>query len=337
MNVRKIGNRNEVIALQEQWKKIGYSDNNEEVWNVFRNACDVFFQNKRGFYDGLDSKREDNRILKESLIQKAEAVKDSTEWKRTTDLLIGLQKEWKGVGPAQRGVENKLWERFRGACDAFFEGKKAFFADKDAQQEENLSAKEALIKEIEAFELTEDVPTDFESLKKFSEAFAAIGFVPLKDKDRIYEAYKTALDSKYDQLKVNREELRTMRFQSRINELSNSVEGADDAIKREKTGINRKLDRIKEDIAQYENNLGFFKNPDHPIRKEVESKIAKLRRDADDLRKQIHMLNQTAAKANAEAEAPAEGEGDAALETADSSTADAPPVADSENNDNTEA
>ncbi len=290
-----------ILSIQETWKGIGFSEENEKIWQVFRNLCDKFFNAKRHFFDNLDTQRVENKAKKEEFCQKAEEVQDSTDWRKTTDYLIKLQKDWKNTGPAPRDVENKLWERFRTACDAFFNAKKAFFANIGEVEAENLVQKEALIAEINAFEPSENVSGDFQKLKEFSTRWSGLGYVPLADKDRIYKAYNTALDAKYDALKVNREERMNMRFKNRIENLS-QADNAKQLINREQNIVQEKIERLQNDIMQYQNNLGFFKssNKSNPLKKNIEDKINKLRREVADLKNQLRMLRSASNKPKVE-------------------------------------
>lgn len=284
-----------VLELQKKWKTIGYSEENEKVWDVFRNACDAFFSRKKDFFSELDKGREKNKVAKLALIEKAEAEKHSTDWRTTTDFFIKLQKEWKAVGSAPRSEENKLWERFRAACDVFFDAKKAHFATAEEQEVENLATKKALIERIAAFELGEDVEKNFEALKAFSKEFSEIGYVPIKDKDTIYAEYKAALDAKYSELKMDRSEKNKLRLEGEMEALMEGQD-ADRKIDNERRKIRNRLDELQAEISQYENNLGFFKNANaksnkpNPLLKQVENKLKVLRAQMNEEKTRLRML-----------------------------------------------
>ena len=246
-----------IIKLQEEWKTVGFAEQNEVIWQVFRNACDAFFDAKKAFYDKLDEQRDVNKEMKLALIAKAEAAKEETDWKKTTDFFINLQKEWKQIGGARRRDENYLWNTFRAACDHFFNAKKAFFAARKKEEDENLKQKEALIAEIEGFELSGNIEEDFAALKSFSERWREIGFVPIKQKDYIYKKYNIALDVKYDSLKISRKERAAIKYQNELEGLRKSGNSGR-AIRNERQQIRDKIDKLKEEIIQYETNLGFF-------------------------------------------------------------------------------
>ncbi|MGB0929230.1 MAG: DUF349 domain-containing protein [Chitinophagales bacterium] len=283
-----------VLELQKKWKTIGYSEENEKVWDIFRNACDAFFSRKKDFFSELDQGREKNKVAKLALIEKAEAEKHGTDWRTTTDFFIKLQKEWKAVGSAPRSEENKLWERFRAACDVFFDAKKAHFATAEEQEVENLATKKALIERIAAYELTDNVEKNFEALKAFSKEFSEIGYVPIKDKDTIYKEYKAALDTKYGELKIDRNEKNKLRLEGEIEALMEGQD-ADRKIDNERRKIRNRLDQLQTEIAQYENNLGFFKssakkNKPNPFLKQVENKLKVLRAEMNEEKTRLRML-----------------------------------------------
>ncbi len=302
-------NTSKVIALQADWKKIGFSERNEEIWQEFRSTCDGFFASKKHFYENLDANREQNRLKKIELCEKAEQMQDNTDWKSTTEFFIRLQKEWKGVGSAQRNVENELWNRFRSACDAFFQSKKGFFGQLDEQQDKNLELKEALIAKINATELSGEGGKDVQMLRAFASEWDAIGHVPLKEKDRIYNAYYKAIDAKYDKLKMDREERVTMQYKSRLDNLMASAD-AEGKIRRERQNINTRIDKLRQELNQYENNLGFFAKSrgDNPLKKEVESKIEKIRKEIQDLRNKLKTISTAAKKKEEAVAAPVEEE-----------------------------
>lgn len=220
--------------LQEEWKQIGFAPRkeNQKIYDRFRAACNHFFERKKEYFSGIKADMKANLAAKEALIAQAEELKDSTAWKETADKFIALQKQWKEIGPVARGKSDELWKRFRAACDAFFAER-----DKNAPAENsyraNLKAKKALIAEISAY-TSVSPEADAKAREDFAERFRAIGFVPFKEKDAISKAYKEAMDAAFPH-GVRRKEQ-----PSRRSEL----------IKR--------YNAVKQDIATYENNIGFF-------------------------------------------------------------------------------
>lgn len=282
----------EVLALQGEWKTIGYSSKSQTVWSVFRGMIDTFFDTKRSFYKGLDEEKKGNTLKKKELVDKADTVKLSTEWKETTSFLIGLQKEWKEIGPAQRGKENKLWKQFREACDTFFDAKKEHFSKQDEAYVENLEKKKALIEEVNKFELSGNTDKDFQDLKEFSKTYAAIGFVPFKEKEKLYSEFKTALDKLYDNLKIDKAERFKSEYSGRLEGMKGS-DNAKDLIHNERKFIMKKINFLKEDISNYEANLGLFgksNNKENPLRTQVEKSINKLKKEIEQWQLKLDLL-----------------------------------------------
>lgn len=282
-----------LLALQEEWKKIGFGPRkeNEEVWKEFRASCDEFFAKKKTFFDSLRGKFDDVAAKKQQLIDKLEEIKHSTEWKKTTDQILAIQKEWKNLGSAGQRFEQKLWKEFRAACDHFFDAKQTHFSSKDKAFEENLTKKLELIERIKATAIPEDKKEALSLLKGFATEFNEIGHVPMKEKDRVFNAYKEALDSHYQKLKLEGEEQEKMFFQARLDNLK-ADPNSDRAMARERYDLNEKINRLRADILQFENNLGFFaksKGADL-LKKEVESKIAAAQRKIEELRTKIKMI-----------------------------------------------
>ena len=282
----------EIIAAQNQWKEIGFArkKDNEEVWQEFRGLCDLFFEKKQQFYNSRKAEQKLNRDKKELLIQKAEGIKNSTDWKVAGDALIKLQSEWKAIGPAAQGDEQRLWSRFRAACDEFFSAKKEHFAGKDDEQKENLRMKKDLIDQIKAYELTGNRGNDLGALKQFSASWKDIGFIPKKHLDAIWAEYKEALDAKYDALKANQSERSVEAYRERVADLSN----ADDAnrrLKKEQYLLRDKIERLNQRVIQYENNMGFFsgKGAD-AMKKEIERKIDDAKKEIFEIKEKLSIL-----------------------------------------------
>jgi uncharacterized protein YoxC len=285
-----------ILKLQEGWKQIGFGPRkeNEDVWKEFRAVCDEFFSSKKSFFDGLKSKFDEVANKKQSLIEKLEALKESTDWKKTTDQILAIQKEWKTLGNAGQRFEQKLWKDFRAACDHFFTSKQAHFSSMEEGFAENLIKKQAIIEKLNSTPLPEDKKEALAWLKEVSAEFSAIGHVPMKEKDAIYKAYRDAIDAHYKKLKLEGEEQEKMMFQAKIENLKSSA-NPDKALNREHHDLMDKINQIKSDILQYENNLGFFaksKGAD-TLRKEVENKIAAAHRKMDELKLKIKMLRES--------------------------------------------
>lgn len=284
-----------LLALQEKWKTIGFGPKkeNEEVWKLFRAECDTFFDAKSKFFEGIREVYDKIAEKKKGMIAKVEALKDSTDWKETTQQIIAIQKDWKKAGNAGQRNEQGLWKSFRAACDHFFDAKQKHFDDLDQLNASNLAAKEELIKTIEGFSLPSDKKEAIDALKNFSQQFAALGKVPFKDKDRVYKAYKSALDKHYEQLKLEGQERDKVMFEAKLDTMAGSAD-ASKMFGKERQDIRNQINEIKQEIIQYENNLGFFANSKgaNALKQEVERKIENSNQKIAALKQRLKMIPQ---------------------------------------------
>lgn len=283
----------EVFDIQNVWKQIGFGPKkeNEEIWTLFRAECDKFFEAKKIFFDGIRSGFDAIAESKQKLIDQAILLKDSTDWKGAGDQLIQLQKKWKNLGNAGQRNEQRLWKEFRGACDAFFNAKSAHFAEMDKLNENNLTAKQELIAKIEAYILPEDKKQAIADLKEFATEYNAIGHVPMAHKETIYNAYKLALDKLYNTLKLEGQEKEQILFQAKLDTFKASPNAAK-LLDKEKIDLRRQIDQLKQDVIQYENNLGFFAKSkgENPFKTEVEKKIEHTKRKIEEITRKIKMI-----------------------------------------------
>ena len=273
----------EVIALQEKWKTIGFAPkkHNVKIFERFRAACDAYFNKKSEFYKSLKEGMEKKKKKKKALCEKAEALKDSTDWKETTEQLIALQKEWKKVGSVARKHSDSIWKRFITACDYFFEQKNKNVVSQKSVEQQNLAAKKEIIEKIKA--LDENLPHNeaVATLKEYMAAWNQIGFVPFKDKDKVYKAYHEAVDQQFDRLKVDMNERKMQSFRNNVNSLA---EGADNKgrLYSERERLMRTYERMKNELQTYENNIGFLSVSSKGgggLVKEMERKIEKLKEE----------------------------------------------------------
>jgi uncharacterized protein YlzI (FlbEa/FlbD family) len=225
------------------------------------------------------------------LIDQVKSLKDSTDWKATAEKVVQLQKQWKNIGHAGQKLEQKLWMEFRGACDAFFNARQKYFEEQDKELEVNLAAKQELVKEIENYKPVSDKKQILADLKEFSSRFNVAGRVPMKEKDVIYKAFKTALDSHYGALKLEGDEKEKVLFEARIDTLASSPD-AQRLFSKEKFEIRQQIEVIKSDILQYENNLGFFAKTKgtNPLLQEVENKINASKNKIEVLTRKLKMI-----------------------------------------------
>jgi len=283
----------QLLALQESWKAIGFGPrkDNEDIWKEFRATCDGFFTAKKAFFDQIRSQFDGLAAKKQELIDKVKSLNGSTDWKGTTELILKIQKQWKEIGNAGQRNEQKLWKEFRSACDAFFSAKQQHFAKQDEELTGNLETKLALIERLKSTEMPADKKAALSLLKEFSTEFAAIGFVPMKQKDTVYNAYRDALNSHYEQLKLEGAEQESVMYQARLDTLKASP-NADKILAKERADLFDKMHKLKADILQYENNLGFFaksKGAD-ALRKEVDVKINAAKQKIEEIKLKIKQL-----------------------------------------------
>lgn len=284
-----------LLSLQASWKGIGYGPRkeNDEVWKEFRKTCDEFFTLKKGFFEHIRGKFEEVATKKQALIARLNELKTSTDWKKTTDQILNIQKEWKKLGSAGQRYEQKLWKEFRAACDEFFNAKQAYYDSKDKELEGNLDEKLALIEQLKAVQLPENKQEALSVLKKFATQFNEIGHVPMKEKDTVYKAYKAALDGHYQKLKLEGEEQEMILFQAKVDTLKANP-NASQAILKEKHDLHEKINKLKADILQFENNLGFFaksKGAD-ALRADVDRKINQAKARIEEYKAKLKLLNQ---------------------------------------------
>ncbi len=282
-----------LLELQEKWKAVGFGPRreNEAIWQEFRGLCDQFFAKKKQFFGTIQEKFGKIAEVKQRIIDQARALKDSTDWKNSAEKLVQLQKQWKSCGHAGQKLEQKLWSDFRGACDSFFNNRQKHFEQQDSLLETNLLAKQTVIQTIENYVVSEDKRQALADLKEFTDAFNAAGKVPVKEKDTIYNAYKTAIDLHYSKLKLEGEEKEKILFQARMDTLASSPD-AERLFSREKSEIRQQIEQMKNDMLQYENNLGFFaksKGADL-LRKEVEGKINASKNKIEALKRKLKMI-----------------------------------------------
>ncbi|MBQ5978622.1 MAG: DUF349 domain-containing protein [Bacteroidales bacterium] len=267
----------EIEEIQKKWRTIGFATKkeNQKIYDRFRAACDKFFARKREYYSQFKDSMNENMDKKIALIEKAEALKDSKEWKKTTEALIELQKQWKEIGAVPRKKSEQLWKRFRAACDAFFTER-----DKNSKPENdyygNLKAKRALIDEINAYE-SKGLEADQEAAREFAEKWRAIGFVPYKEKENVQKAYSEAFQAKFPDFSTRRPRTEGRGVGSSRKPLS------------EKDRLVQEYNKLQQDIVTYENNIGFFsasKNSE-PLIKQMQERIEAAKVELKELEAQI--------------------------------------------------
>jgi hypothetical protein len=285
----------EMLELQRMWKTIGFAPkkDNNKIYQRFRSACDTFFSKKREYNAANREVMSENLQQKLDLCVQAEALQESTDWKKTTDELIVLQKRWKEIGPVPRKQYDSLWRRFRKACDNFFRRKSDYFSNIDTKYEDNLKKKLDLIERIENFKAPENVNEALNKLKEFQREWTEIGFVPIKSKEEIQKNYRAALDKHFDSLKMDDKKKNMVRFKQKLEGLS-SRQNASNKISFEREKFMTKLKQLESDIVLWENNIGFFaksKNADAMV-KEFREKIEQGKVQIKLLEEKINLIDE---------------------------------------------
>lgn len=283
-----------LTEMLKVWKTIGPAPVklNDEVWERFKSTLDKFFQAKKEYFQQVKDVQMQNYNQKLNLAIQAEGIAERTDWKMATEEILKLQQEWKAIGTVPRKYSEQVWKRFRAACDKFFEAKANYFANEKDIEAENLKKKEELIEKILGIEFGEDKNANLDVIKDLQRQWTEIGFVPKKDKDRVYTAYREAVNKRFEDLKVNAEEVRRSSFKNKIdNILSNP--NADRLLDKEKKFLVNKLQQLRDDINLWENNLGFFANSKNAdlLKVEFQKKIDAAKAEAKDLEYKIKMMN----------------------------------------------
>jgi predicted nucleic acid-binding Zn-ribbon protein len=285
---------NELIQLQKVWKTIGFAPkkDNAKIYKRFRDACDAFFNRKRDYYGVFKEEQNNNLQLKIDLCIQAEALRESNEWKKTTEELIALQLRWKEIGPIHHKQSEKVWKRFRTACDTFFERKSKHFSEVDSSFGTNLQKKNELIQQIEEFQITDNAEECLSKLKDFQREWSEIGFVPLKEKDAVHDRYRDAINQKFDALRIDDSHRNLLKFKTKLEEYLDKPNGMQ-RIRQEREKFITRLKQLENDIVLWENNIGFFarsRNAENMI-KDVETKIEGTKKNIELLNKKINMID----------------------------------------------
>ncbi len=284
----------EILELQQIWKLIGFAPkkHNNAVYERFRNACDKFFEKKREFYAQNKEEADNNLQLKEDLCVQAEGLKDSTDWKKTTEILKKLQAKWKTIGPVPRKHSEEIWQRFRAACNTFFDNKQKHYDDLDKEQEENLKLKEALIAEVENFQSTDSDEKNIAALKEMQKRWSEIGLVPINKKDSLYDRFRKAIDAQFAKINIDEAKRNEIKVKHMIEAAQNNPQALE-KLRNERDRLKGRIDTLRQQIALSENNLGFFaksKNADAMI-ESFRRKMEKSKKEADTLQSLVSAIN----------------------------------------------
>ncbi|MDR0393957.1 MAG: DUF349 domain-containing protein [Tannerella sp.] len=284
----------EVIALQAKWRTIGFATKkqNVKIFERFRAACDAYFNKKSEFYKSVKQEMDKNLELKKALVEKAESMKDRTDWKDATKAFVEIQNEWKKIGPVARKYSESVWRQFIAACDYFFEQKNKEMSSQKSEENDNLEAKKALIEKIRTIDENMADEDALSTLRKYISDWGSIGFVPFREKDKLYKSFREAVDKQFDRLKVNERDRRVQQFRSNLTELAGVGKNK---LYSERDRLMRVYERMKNELQTYENNIGFFnissKGGDGLL-KEMDRKIDRLREEMEIVVKKIEAIDE---------------------------------------------
>lgn len=269
----------QIIEMQKEWRTIGFAPQkmNVKIFERFRGACDRFFTEKAAFFKRLKEEQAQNLAKKTELCEKAEALKDSTDWKATADKLMQIQKEWKTIGAVPKKHSESLWQRFIGACDYFFEQKGKNTASQRGEEKENLQKKEQVIEKLKALLESDEEENKQDAVRELMREWNEIGFVPFKEKDKIYKAYHETVDQLFKALNMSAARRRLDNFK---NNLKNDAKEGGQGLSRERERLVRAYENKRSEIKTYENNLGFLtcsSKKDSSLLNEMNKKMEKLK------------------------------------------------------------
>ena len=288
----------EVIALQAKWKTIGYAPQkmNVKIFERFRKACDEFFRKKGEFFKTLKEGMNENLEKKRALCEKAEALKDSTDWKATAEILTKLQKEWKTIGPVAKKYSDTIWKRFISACDYFFEQKNKATSSQRSIEQENLEKKKAIIEKLSAIDESMDTDEASQTVRELMKEWNSIGHVPFKDKDKLYKQYHGLIDQLFDRFNLSASNKKLNNFKSSISSIQ---EGGTQQLYREREKLVRAFENMKNELHTYENNLGFLNassKKGNSLLTEINRKIEKLKADIALVSEKIKVIDESIQK-----------------------------------------
>lgn len=277
----------EVIALQNKWKTIGFAPQrmNVKIFDRFRHACDEFFKKKGEFFKSLKEGMNENLEKKKALCETAEALKESTDWKATADALAALQKEWKTIGPVAKKHSDMIWKRFISACDYFFEQKKKSNSSQRSVELENMEKKKTIIEKLTAIDEAMDTDEATTLVRELMKEWNSVGHVPFKEKDKLYKQYHAQIDQLFDRFNISASHKKLSNFRSNISSIQ---ESGPQPLYREREKLMRAYDNMKSELQTYENNLGFLTSTS----KKGSSLLTELNRKVDKLKADLELVMQ---------------------------------------------
>ncbi len=283
-----------VNSLFAEWKTLGPTPKkyNDEIWARFKTAMNQFFENRKAFFKSISDEQMNNYNLKLDICRQAEALKDSTDWKNTSNELIKLQKYWKEIGSVPRKYSDKIWKRFRTACNTFFDAKSEYFKNISGVEESNLKLKKELIEKVKAHKFSDVKKDNLKAIKEFQKEWSNIGRVPFKELNSVQKDFRKVIDKCLDDLNIDNFEFQNMNLKSKIDGMKNKSD-AKNTILREINFIKTKVDKIKSDVILWETNMGFFANSKNAdlLKQEFEKKINQAKKEMETLKAKIRQLD----------------------------------------------
>ena len=283
----------DIIALQERWKGIGFASRkvNNALFERFRKTCDEFFKQKAEYFKRVKDEMSLNLEKKKALCEKAEALKDSTDWKATADILVALQKEWKTIGPVAKKHSDAIWKRFVTACDYFFAQKNEQLASTRQVEQENLENKRGIIDKLKEIDESMDSTEAVKIVRDLMALWNSIGHVPFKEKDKIYKEYQSLLDTLFSRLNMNENRNRLSNFSATVQQMADTNH---DKLYRERERLLRMYEQKKGELKTYENNIGFLNissKKSGGLLKEMERKMQKIREDMQLIEQKVQLID----------------------------------------------
>lgn len=292
--------------LLKIWKTIGPvpKEQNEEIWNNFKGGIDRFYEQKKQYFDGLKDEQTENYNKKIDLCLQAEAIAKREDWKKATEELLKLQEEWKQIGPVNKKYSEKIWHRFRGACDEFFAKKSDYFNNLRGSEQENLEKKEALLAELKSHTFGDDKEENLNAIKDFQRRWMEIGYVPIAEKQRLQKDFRDTINGYFEQLKISAREAQANAYREKIR----NVVGNRQATNSERENLMDQITKLRNDLSLWENNLGFLANSKQAdlLKEEFEKKMQNARQQIALLQAKLKILDEASKGDNAKKEADAD-------------------------------
>ena len=282
----------EILTAQEDWKKLGFASKkvNNQLFARFRETCDKFFAKKAEYFKTMRDTHAANLEKKTTLCERAEALKESNDWKKTADELVALQKEWKTVGPVEKKHSDAVWQRFQAACDYFFDRRKKATSGARKTEQANLKQKQEIIATLKA--ITDETSREeaIKTVKELTAKWQTIGHVPFKEKDKVYDAYRAVVNELYDRFDIKETRAAMANFADNINEIS----GDENKLYRERERLVRAFEQKRNELKTYENNLGFFSvksKSGNTLLRDMERKMQRIKEDIATLEEKIKLID----------------------------------------------